>query len=135
MQPALLDTDILSEVLKQKDATVVQRASTYLQQEQFTISAMTWYEIIRGLKFKRATRQLKNFERFCDHCIVYPITDDVLQQAADLWVLGERGGHPHRDADLIIAATALKHDRTLVTGNREHFGWIANLTVENWREP
>jgi hypothetical protein len=28
-------------------------------------------------------------------------------------VTGRRGGHPHNDADLIIAATALEHGRVL----------------------
>ena len=94
---------------------------------------MTWYEIIRGLKYKRATRQLRNFEQFCNNSIVCPITSDVLQHAADLWVVGERGGHPHRDADLIIAATALEQGRALVTGNTGHFTWITGLVVEDWR--
>jgi tRNA(fMet)-specific endonuclease VapC len=123
-------------VLKQKNATVVQRASDYLQQgHQFSLSAMTRYEIIRGLKHKRATRQLKNFDRFCTNSIVYPVSEPILDRAADLWVLGERGGHPHRDADLIIAATALENGCDLVTGNTAHFTWIAGLHLEDWRVP
>ena len=135
MQAALLDTDILSEVLKQKNPTVVQKAAEYLQQHEFAISAMTWYEVVRGLKFKRASRQLKNFERFCSNSIVCPISEEILNRAADLWVAGEHGGHPHRDADLIIAATALEHGRLLVTGNTPHFAWIQGLSVEDWRVP
>ncbi|MDQ2810105.1 MAG: type II toxin-antitoxin system VapC family toxin [Chloroflexota bacterium] len=33
------------------------------------------------------------------------------------------------DADTLIAATALHHDLTLVTGNRRHFSRIPNLTL------
>lgn len=62
-----------------------------------------------------------------------PISEPVLELAADLWVSGERGGHPHRDADLIIAATALENGRVLATGNTTHFAWITGLTVEDWR--
>jgi predicted nucleic acid-binding protein len=36
-----------------------------------------------------------------------PITDSILDRAADLWVVARRGGVPHGDADLIFAATAL----------------------------
>ena len=37
------------------------------------------------------------------------------------------------DADLIIAATALEHGRTLATGNAAHFSWINGLNLEDWR--
>jgi len=46
-----------------------------------------------------------------------------------------RGGHPGRDADLIIAATALEHGRVLVTGNTLHFSWVRGLKLSNWRLP
>ena len=136
MPLALLDTDILSEVLKQKNPDVVSKATDYLAQyQQFAISAMTRYEIVRGLKAKHATAQLQKFHTFCQHSVVFPISDDILSEAADLWVAGHTGGHPHRDADLIIAATALRTGRVLVTGNTDHFSWIPGLSVEDWRKP
>ena len=134
MPPTLLDTDILSEVLKQKNANVVQRAAEYLKQHgQFAISAMTRYEVIRGLNDKNASAQLQRFEVFCQHTIVIPISDDVLVRSAELWAAARRSGNPKKDADLIIAATALLHNRVLVTGNTQHFDWIPGLTIEDWR--
>jgi predicted nucleic acid-binding protein len=136
MPLALLDTDILSEVLKQKNPDVASKATDYLAQyQQFAISAITRYEIVRGLKATNATTQLQKFHTFCQHSVVYPISDDILIEAADLWVDGHTGGHPHRDADLIIAATALRTGRVLVTGNTDHFSWIPGLSVEDWRKP
>lgn len=135
MELSLLDTDILNEVLKQRNANVVQNASDYLTQHgQFAISSMTRYEILRGLKEAGATTQLKKFETFCQNSIILPITDDVLNRTADLWAEARKGGHPHKDADLLIAATALEHSRVLVTGNTVHFSWISGLTIENWRD-
>jgi hypothetical protein len=47
MSLCLLDTDTLSEVLKQRHPTVVQRASAYLQQyQQFAFSSITRYEVV-----------------------------------------------------------------------------------------
>lgn len=37
------------------------------------------------------------------------------------------------DADLLIAATALAYQLTLVTNNTSHFSRIPNLVIENWR--
>lgn len=136
MQPALLDTDILSEFLKKKNPSVLQQAAAYLALHQrFSISAITRYEVLRGLKDKNATRQLKNFATFCQNVEVFPITDEILDRTSDLWAEARQTGRPRRDPDLMIAATALLHRRVLVTGNTPHFDWIQGLRVEDWRQP
>lgn len=132
----LLDTDMLSEVFKQKDPIVAQKAAAYLQAHQrFTFSAFTRYEIMRGVKAKGAIRQPQRFVTFCQHSVILPITDDILDRAADLWVTADKTGQPKRDADLIIAATALVHALDLAMGNTKHFSWIPGMTVEDWRQP
>lgn len=66
MDPALLDTDMTSEVLKQRNANVGQRSRQYLRSHgQFTISAVTRFEIIRGYKDVNATMQLSRFIALC----------------------------------------------------------------------
>jgi len=134
MDVALLDTDILTEFFKDRNAVVRQHADAYLQAHgQFAISAFTQFEIVRGLRFKKASTKLKNFVALCQSVLILPVTNEVLDRAADLWVIGRKGGYPHRDADLIIAATALQQGRTLVTGNTSHFQWIPKLEINNWR--
>lgn len=50
MDKALLDTDILSEVLKARDASVVSRAAEYQSElERLTISTVTVMEVVKGL--------------------------------------------------------------------------------------
>ncbi len=136
MPPSLLDTDILSEVLKQKNSTVIGHATAYVTlYGRFTFSSMTRYEVVRGLKAKQAARQLQQFDAFCQHSLILPVTDAVLDRTADLWATANAAGHPRDDADLIIAATAIEHGLILVTGNGSHFGWISGLTVQDWRQP
>jgi tRNA(fMet)-specific endonuclease VapC len=135
MDAALLDTDILNEVLKQKNALVVAQASAYIQEHgQFAIAALSRYEVVRGLRDANATAQLSRFATFCQNTLVLPITDAVLDRAADLWVHARQGGHPRSDADLIIAATALEHGRVLVTGNTAHFVWVPGVRLADWRK-
>jgi tRNA(fMet)-specific endonuclease VapC len=136
MDAALIDSDILSEVLKQRNPVVLGHAGQYLQQHgQFAISAVTRFELLRGFTELGATTQLARFATFCQHTLVLPLTDSVFDRAADLWAVARRGGYPHADADLLIAATALEHSRVLVTGNGPHFTWIAGLTLADWRQP
>lgn len=135
MDAALLDTDTLIELLKQKNAAVANNASAYLQQHaEFAFSAMTRYEILRGIMEKKAAVQAQRFALFVQHSVVLPITDAILDETADLWVAGRAGGQPHGDADLIIAATALESGRVLVTGNTAHFAWIPGLQLVDWRQ-
>lgn len=135
MSPSILNSDILSELIKFRNVSVREKAledsHTY---GPIALSAMTRYEIIRGYKGKNASTQLSRFMNFCQHSLVLPVTDSIFDRASDLWAIARSGGYPCNDADLIIAATALEHGRTLVTGNTSHFSWISELTIEDWRQ-
>jgi len=134
MDLALLDTDILSEVLKRKNPQVLSVAGQYLaEHERLAFSAITFYEIVRGLRANKADRGLADVLAAIDDFDVLGISIPILRRAADLWAEPRRGGHPRDDADLIIAATALETERILVTGNRAHFEWIRSLALEDWR--
>jgi tRNA(fMet)-specific endonuclease VapC len=69
-----------------KNPTALPRARSYLAgHRRFTISLVTRFEILRGLKAKRATAQLAAFEAFCGDNEVLPITDGVIVRAADIY--------------------------------------------------
>lgn len=73
-----LDTDMLSAVIKLRDATVRQHALNYTQQQgPLAFSAFTRYEVLRGYKQQAATRQLANFAVFCQHSQILPVTDAI----------------------------------------------------------
>lgn len=136
MDSAILDTDILSELIKLRNAPVQQKSLAYTQQHgQIAFSAMTRYEVLRGYRDQNATTQSARFRIFCQNSLILPVSDATFDNTADLWVTARRGGHPSNDADLIIAATAIEHGRVQVTGNTAHFTWIANLRIEDWRQP
>jgi tRNA(fMet)-specific endonuclease VapC len=133
---ALLDTDTLSEVIKGRDPLVAQRAQKYLQtHKRFTLSIITRYEILRGLKAKGALQQITFFEERCRESRILPLTDTVVGQAAEIHADLHRSGRLISEADILIAATALTHDLTLVTENSSHFERITGLRVESWRSP
>ena len=67
--------------------------------------------------------------------MILSVADDILDRAADLWAIGRGLGMAPKDADLIIAATALEHGQTLVTGNVSHFQWIPRLALANCLDP
>jgi len=132
MEPALLDTNILTAFLKGQ-ADVVARMERYLDEiGRPSISIITYYELLRGLKELGSPRRLAAFEDLIRHLHVRLLTRRVMGIAAVLYVELRRRGEPLEDADILIAATALTHDLILVTDNEQHFQRIAELKVENW---
>jgi len=129
----LLDTDILSELLKQHPL-VLQRVRTYLAEHgRLAFSIITRYELLRGLKAKQARTQEAAFTLLCQASLILPLTDQVVDRAATLYGELHRQGALLPDADLLIAATALEAQRTLVTNNLAHFQRVPNLVIETWK--
>ncbi len=123
MIPALLDTDILSEIFKQRDDNVLRTARVYLdEQGRFAFSVLTRYEILRGLRTKGAARQELAFDALCRFSQVLPVTDPIAVRAAAIY------------ADILIVATALAYGLAIATGNSAHFERIPGLQIVNWRE-
>lgn len=129
---ALLDTDILSAVLR-GTPVVAARSREYLGEHRtFALSIITRYEILRGLKAKDAAAQVQAFDRFCETCLVLPLTDEIVVRAAEIYATLRKRGEPTGDADILIAATALTHGFGVVTNNESHFRRIEGLQVDNW---
>jgi tRNA(fMet)-specific endonuclease VapC len=134
MDESLLDTDTLSEILKGKNARVVKTGQRYLAEHGgFAFSAITFYEILRGLRARQAAGALDKFLKLAGQSHLLPVSIPVLRRAADLWADARQGGYPRNDADLIIAATAMESQRVLVTSNTAHFAWIQGLSLADWR--
>ena len=130
----LLDTDTLSEIMRGRDSNIVQKAREYLKTHgQFRISIITRYEILRGLKAKQAFRQIALFEERCRKTVIYPLIDDMIVKASDIYAYLYKQGLLISDADILIASTALVNNLTLISGNLEHFNRIPNLVSQSWK--
>jgi tRNA(fMet)-specific endonuclease VapC len=61
-----------------------------------------------------------------------PLTDSIIQRAADVYAELYRRGALIEDADVLIAATALEHGLVMISDNEDHFRRIPSLRVDNW---
>jgi tRNA(fMet)-specific endonuclease VapC len=101
---SLPDTDVLSALMK-GDPSVSSAASDYVAAHGFlSFSLITRYEILRGLKAKEATAQMRAFDRLCSVCEIVPLTDEVVVRAADVYADLKRRGELIGDADILIGA-------------------------------
>ena len=138
MDRSLLDTSTLSDIIQpmaRRLPVVAVHLRQYLQLHgRLTFSEISCYEVLRGLRKKKAASQLERFQQFCQRSELLGVTYSVLDWAAALWAEEQRRGITVDDSDLIIAATALEGGFPLVTANPRHFDWIDGLDVSNWRE-
>ena len=134
MKARLLDSDILSLILR-ADSHVVQQARDYARaQGKAAVSVITCFEILRGLQYSNATRKLAAFEKFIATNFVIDLDLAASRRAASIHVDLRSAGTPLEDADLLIAAIALANNCVLVTNNVAHYRRIPGLEFENWAE-
>jgi predicted nucleic acid-binding protein len=132
MKPSMLDTDILSEFLR-GNPKVMAKVDEHLKEYGFvSLSIITYYEILNGLLYKDARKQLEKFEEFVALNKVIPLTLPMAKTAAtiqaDLRKKGTEIGH----TDTLIAGIALTSELQLITNNTEHFKRIKGLDIANW---
>ena len=128
----ILDTDILSAVMKRHPAAFVRAASYIATHGSLTISIITRYEVRQGLLAKAAAIQTAAFDSFCSAAQILPIDDATIVLASELYAELRAAGQIIGDADILIAATALIHGCTLATNNVSHFARIPGLQIDNW---
>ena len=94
MRPALIDTDILSEFLRGTE-TVVDNAKKYLENyDSINLSIITYYEMLNGLIYKDARKQLKRFSDFAELNKILPLTLSATRQAAEIYANLRKKGQP-----------------------------------------
>jgi tRNA(fMet)-specific endonuclease VapC len=129
---SLVDTDILSAIMKGNPLAVARGGEYLADHGSLALSIITRYEILRGLKAKGATAQVKAFDQLCANCRILPLTEDVVVRAAEVYASLKQRGEPIGDADILIGASALVHGLGIVTNNEDHFRRIPGLQVSNW---
>ena len=132
----LLDTNILSELIKRHpNPQLLARLSSEPASTLFTSSIC-----IMELRYGSTLRE--DFEPFWQKVVqeiisrVNPVAvgEKEALVAGDILADLRKSGQTIGLEDVLIAASALTHQFSVVTGNVRHFSRIAGLQVENWLE-
>ena len=134
----LFDTDILSWFAKKRrpEGLMPRLAATPIA-AQFT-TAVNVAEIYHGIfRLEVENGSKESLLEFFDGQVfprltILPFEREDARAYGRLRATLERKGRPRFEPDLQIAAIALRHRLTVVTGNVRHFQGIPGLRVENW---
>ena len=129
----LIDTDILIYNIKGN----LKVAQHFVERQDIpkSISIITYGELLYGAKKSKQTgKNSAIVYRLAEIFPIIGISRPIIETFADIKLTLEKEGERVPDLDLLIAATALSLNYSLVTNNIRHFSRIAGLKIENWAE-
>ncbi|MBA4181509.1 MAG: hypothetical protein C0506_13040 [Anaerolinea sp.] len=130
----LVDSDRVIDYLKgQPDAVVLLQG---LATDGVAISIVTFGEVYEGIYYGRDPAHYEAvFRSFLSSTQVLGVSRTVARRFAVISGQLRLRGLPTPASDLWIAATALAHDLTLVTGNLRHFDRVPGLRIHPQSKP
>ena len=129
----ILDTNICVRFLRGEES-VVRRLLDADENDDLRIPAMVEGELFYGVeKSERRDENREKVKSLLDLLPVCHTDDETMEKFGELKAKAEAAGRRVDDADVIIAATAMRHGALLVTGNTRHFSRFDGLEIEDWR--
>lgn len=128
----LIDTDIIIFALRKNKSVIAKFEEN--KNIPISISMITYAELVFGAK--RSQNEQKNMIKVNHIREIYSIeklSEEVMEVFADIKAKIFDKGIRIEDMDLLIAATAIYNDLTLVTNNTKHFENVPYLKLENWK--
>jgi predicted nucleic acid-binding protein len=117
------------------DPGINEKVQEYLSMhDRLTLSDITYFEILAGLEFKEANKQIEAFELFVSKCRLLHLTSDSIRISAKIYGDLRRKGIQIGTPDLLIAGIAIEHSFQLITNNEKHYQPISQLSVDNWKK-
>ena len=123
----LIDTDVLIWYLRGNENA----QKTVNANIPFTISVVTYMELIQGMKDKRELKLLQKFVKK-QSIKITQINENISSKAMFL-VEDFSLSRSMEMGDAIIAATALENQEILLTANDKHYSFIPNIRVQKFR--
>ena len=127
----LLDTNIVSAVVKQPDSDLARRLAA-MPKNTFAISIVVAAELRYGAILKASPKFSRQVEAVLEGIDILPMEEPVNWHCGRIRAELARLGQPIGQNDLFIAAHACALGLVLVTVNLREFARVPELAVENW---
>jgi tRNA(fMet)-specific endonuclease VapC len=128
----VLDTNACIRILNNASPFLVSRLKSH-HPSQILLSSVVKAELVYGArKSARSARNLRVLQEFFAPFRTLVFDDACAEQYGILRAELEREGTPIGPYDMMIAATAIANDLTLVTHNADEFSRVTGLKWEDW---
>ena len=127
----LLDTNIISELVKNPQGIVAQKINN-IGDNKICTSIIVVSEIRFGVEKRQSKKLSQQVEAILSAIEILPLNSPADTHYAKLRTYLEKEGTPIGANDMLIAAHALSLGLTLVSANEKEFKRVPKLVVENW---
>ena len=132
MTTYFLDTNICVYILNNKYPYLVECLER-CDRNNVKIPAAVYYELRYGAeKSGNRERTMDKLSKFVSEIEIVPFDEQAAELAGKIRADLEQTGQVISGNDIIIAATALANNATLVTNNLREFERIDRLSIKNW---
>ncbi len=132
----LLDTNVISELVRPKPAKIVMTWFENIPSEALHISVLTLGEIRKGVEKMPDGVRREKLRLWLEHDLAGWFGSRILPvdiSVADRWgMLVAEMGRPVPSIDSLLAATALHHELRLVTRNQKDFDYPGLEAINPW---
>ena len=135
----LLDTNVLSELRRPRPEPRVVALVADRPLEQLFVSSVTLAEIRFGIELLAEPNRRAELNEWLTHKVrpmfehrVLQVTEDIMLKWRLLVEVGRKTGHVFSQPDLLIAATAIQHNLTVVTRDRSDFDKSGVPVLNPW---
>ncbi|MEN6337835.1 MAG: type II toxin-antitoxin system VapC family toxin [Phycisphaerales bacterium] len=131
----LLDTNVCIRYLNGQSKNIRQTLDRSSFGQTALCSVVRTELLYGALKSAQPERNMERLLHFFKGFPCLPFDERASDAYAGIRLQLEAIGRPVGPNDLLIAATALAHELTLVTHNTKEFGRIEGLAMEDWETP
>ena len=136
----LLDTNVLSELRRPRpEPRVVTFVVADRPLEHLFVRSVTLAEIRFGIELLAEPNRRAELNEWLTHKVrpmfehrVLQVTEDIMLKWRLLVEVGRKTGHVFSQPDLLIAATAIQHNLTVVTRDRSDFDKSGVPVLNPW---
>ncbi len=123
----LVDTDVLIWYLRGNEKAY----KTIEHLESFTISVVTYMELVQGMRNKEELNSLRQ-ALHAWNCEILYITEEISAKA--MFAVEQHFlSHSMQLADALIGSTAIVHGLPLLTGNDKHYKIMKGLLIKRFQ--
>ncbi len=133
----LIDTSVFIQI--ERSGEGLETLLESVGNESVFLAAISASELLHGVHRANAAVRRDRRERFVESIFalapILPFDMEVARVHSRLWADLSARGQMIGAHDLLIAATGVTHEHTVMTGNAREFGRVPGLEVEVWPQP
>ncbi|QAU13976.1 type II toxin-antitoxin system VapC family toxin [Halorubrum sp. BOL3-1] len=129
----ILDSSFLIDLMNADEDAITVANDLESTDEPQRVPAQVVYELYVGVGYTEQTHdEVGKIQSVLNSRPIVPLTDEIARHAGRIDGQLRREGDRVGQGDIKIAATALRHDEPVVTGNPKDFNRISELIVRDY---